>query len=138
MRNAIVFGLAVIGAAFSSAQAKTYTLANSSGAPYCETIKLGESGGVAGGVMDGDACKTKHKLIGAGAEARIDGDGRSIWSFGFANGRDANLLLLDQKALTWSPYTGGSGIGYTLQLVNSGLLLHGKQTNEGAPSLIKP
>jgi hypothetical protein len=77
-------------------------------------------------------------LLAPGPEARIDGDGRSIWSFGFANGRDANLLLLDQKALTWSLYTGGNGIGYTLQLVNSGLLLHGKQTNEGAPSLIKP
>jgi hypothetical protein len=126
--------------ASSAAQAATYTFADNTGAPYCNSIRLSQTDArIAGGVIDGSACKPAGNIIGAGTKTRFPGSPDDAWSFGFAIGKYSTLMLLDEKALTWALYTGGRGTGFKLQETSTGILLRGRQAAKtGAPSMLAP
>ena len=121
-----------------SAQATTFTFADANGAPYCNFIRLNQSNGLAGGVIDGNACTPPGVTPGAGVVTAQLGTPGKLWSFGFATGKFASLFLLDEKALTWTLYAGAKSGGYALQPLESGTLLPGQQpAQRGAPSVFR-
>ena len=121
-----------------AAHAATYTFANDTGAPYCNSIRLSQTeAGIAGGIIDGNACKPAGTIIGAGTKSRFAGNHDAVWSFGFAVGKYSTLILLDEKAMSWALYTGARGTGFTLQPTSSGILLRGRPgAKTGAHSML--
>ena len=120
-----------------SAQATTFTFADANGSPYCNFIRLNQTSGLAGGVIDGTACTPPGVIAGAGVFTAQLGTPGKLWSFGFATGAYPSLFLLDEKALTWTLYAGAKSGGYALQPLESGTLLPGKQpAKPGAKSVL--
>ena len=123
----IRFGLAAFvlaGLAPSASFAATYIFADANGKATCSEIRLQQSAGVVGGLLDNTRCHPAGSVRGSGMEFRVAGYSGKILSFSYNQGRETVLFLIDEKALTWALYFAGpGGTGLVPQQVNSGALL---------------
>jgi hypothetical protein len=124
---ASLFVLASAGGA-SAAMNVDYTFANSVGAPFCDGVKLNETGlvtGTASGIHTGTCVSGDYA---GGVLVHIPATTNKIWVISSTDATNAPgvvyVYVLDQKALTWTGYAEQTGT-LTFQQVRHGMLLVG-------------